>query len=68
MVETFIEFTNNDIVARIKKLNLQKYLNLSERKQKELEESEIKKLVVRDDIVNTNVDKGDAVIMLDMKD
>ena len=42
MVETFIEFTNNDIVARIKKLNLQKYLNLSERKQKELEESEKK--------------------------
>ena len=62
-IETFIKATKNNIDAEIKKLKRPKYLNLSKREQKALEE-----LKVRDDIVITNADKVDAVVILDVKD
>ena len=62
-VETFIEATNNDIGAAIKKLKRPKYSNLSGREQKVPEE-----VKVRDDIVITNTDKGGAAVILDVKD
>ena len=61
-VDTFIEATNNDIDAVIKKLKQPKCSNLSEKEQKALEE-----LKVRDDIVITNAEKRGAVIILVMK-
>ena len=62
-VKTFIEVTNKDIYAVIKKLKQPKYYYLSEKEQKALEE-----LKVRDHIVITNADKGGAVVILDVKD
>ena len=51
------------LALKLKKLKQPKYSNLSEREQKVLAE-----LKVRDDIVNTNGDKGGAVVILDMMD
>ena len=59
----FIQATNNYTDAVIKKLKRPKYSNLSEKEQKALEE-----LIVWDDIVITNTDKGGAVVILDVKD
>ena len=61
-VEKFMEATNNDIDAVIKKLKQLKYSNLSEREQKALEE-----LKVIDDIATTNADTGGSVVIMDAK-
>ena len=61
-VKTFIEATNNDTDAVIKKLKRPKYSNLSEREQKALEE-----IKLRDDILITNADKGSVVVILDVE-
>ena len=60
-IETFIEATNNEINKEIAHIKSPKYSNLSKGEQKALED-----LQERDNIVIVNVDKGRAVIVMDV--
>ena len=61
-IETFLEATRNEINNEIEKTKRPNYSNLSAKEQKALQE-----LQSRDDIVITDVDKGGAVVILDVE-
>ena len=60
-IEAFIEATNNEINEEIAHIKPPKYSNLSKGEQNALED-----LQERDDIVIVNVDKGGAVVIMDV--
>ena len=62
-IETFIEATRNEVNNEIEKTKQPNFLNLSVKEQKALQE-----LQSRDDIVITEGDKSDAVVIRDVED
>lgn len=62
-IETFIEATNNEINGEIAHIKPREYSNLSKGKQKALQD-----IQGRGDIVIANVDKGGAVVIMEVTD
>ena len=62
-IETFIEATNNEINEEIVHIKTREYSNLSKGKQKAVQDVQ-----GRGDIVIVNVDKGGAVVIMEVND
>ena len=63
IITTFTEATKSEIKDELKTIRGCKYTTLSKKEQKALEE-----IKYRENIVITNVERGGAVVILDVKD